>query len=155
MLPLQAIHLTLANIADVVFDTEAIACFLFFQKITQESGHSHKALLSCNLGAVQVCISQCITSWLLIQVRDKEGAKQDLQNHALAYKRRELQVGSFHSLCTSHDDAAPCHVWPHPHSISLSKFKRMLSLVVSCLLRDAMASLAAVLYHPGLVCFHV
>ena len=25
-------------------------------------------------------------------VRDKEGAKQDLQNHAMAYKRREFQV---------------------------------------------------------------
>lgn len=116
MLPLQAFHLTLANIAGAVFDTDATACFSFFQKLAQESGHRSEALLSCNSGVVQVCICQCITSWLLFQVRDKEGAKQDLQNHALAYKRRELQVCNLHFLCTSCDDAAPCHVWHHPPS---------------------------------------
>lgn len=29
---------------------------------------------------------------LALQLRDREGAKQDLQSHAVAYKRKELQV---------------------------------------------------------------
>ena len=49
-------------------------------------------------------------------MRDKEGAKQDLQNHALAYKRRELQVGNFRFLCTSCDDAMRCQSLQHPPS---------------------------------------
>lgn len=102
--------LTLADIAGAVFDKEAIACFSCFQKLAQESCRSSKRVGFTIFGAVQVCICQCITSWLLFQVRDKEGAKQDLQNHALAYKRRELQVGNFRFLCTSCDDATPCHV---------------------------------------------
>lgn len=61
---------------------------------------------------MQAWICQFVTSWLLFQVRDKEGAKQDLQSHALAYKRRELQVGDLHFLCTCCDGAAPCHVSP-------------------------------------------
>ena len=36
-------------------------------------------------------------------MRDREGAKQDLREHALALKRRELQVGTllWHPLCHS------------------------------------------------------
>ena len=147
----QTFHFTLANTAGALFNTEAIACFSCFQRLAQEPCHSSKALLSCNLGAVQVCICQCITSWLLFQVRDKEGAKQDLQNHALAYKRRELQVGSFHFLCTSCDAAAPCHVWPHPPS-DFTQQVQMAVIAICYLLRDAMPALVSVLYQVLFLC---
>ena len=44
-------------------------------------------------GAIAVGETVGVGKRIRFMVRDKEGAKQDLQNHAFAYKRRELQVG--------------------------------------------------------------
>ncbi|DBB01388.1 TPA: hypothetical protein ACH3X1_000056 [Trebouxia sp. C0004] len=43
-------------------------------------------------GAIAVGETVGVGKRIRFMVRDKEGAKQDLQNHALAYKRRELQA---------------------------------------------------------------
>ncbi|KAL3147368.1 hypothetical protein ABBQ32_002849 [Trebouxia sp. C0010 RCD-2024] len=44
------------------------------------------------VGAIAVGETVGVGKRIRFMVRDKEGAKQDLQNHAFAYKRRELQA---------------------------------------------------------------